>query len=923
MGEEPPSALLCGKDAGKRLDGVLHPATCTPTLHWCPSLSSSIASTDPALPAGLGIAWFQPFVWMCPEFGLSPRSSCFHGNEAGAPILHQGQNNCGSGIPAGKHPVKARPPVVCHNMFEFDRWKGCQNLKTSSAARSRNLCYRIMIPVLILWLVLAPDMASAAQWGGPAQAPEGVWIGPGVSYQFLERTLNNGLGTVVRGGLVRINPDQTLLEIRPSLAMQQLVLRERLSEQARRHGSRVVAGINGDFFYNLAEAPGAPIGLLILDGELLSSPGGPAFGIHQDGSPVVGQPTWSATVTVLGPDGNPLASYRLCAVNKPRAENCLVLYTPAWGASTNTNVWGTEVTLLVDEPQALPLKPAADFTAQVRTVHPQAGNTSLQPGLLVLSGHGTAGDFLQKYLAPGTRVRISQQISAPWSEVQHAIGGGPILVQEGQAVPLVDDSFARRRTARTAVGVDAQGNLLWLVVDGGNSGWSGGITLPELQQMLLSAGARYAINLDGGGSSTLYIRPPGEFEGYIVNKPADGSERRIGNALLAISRVTAGEPRYMWVDPVAVKLLPQASTTVTLRAQDANYEPVRLTAGQIQWQSGSSIVQLNGTADGSVVITGLTVGETEVQASGPGIDAAVAVRVQVVGPEQIERVVVQPDPSSLTPGAQVRFQAVVYDKAGDQIAAGAGSFVWSGTGDFASITPDGEFTLASEHAYGTIDIALRITGNDGHEQLLPIHSQSVTIGDPIVYQDMLGHWAAAVVSSLSGRGVIKGYPDGTFGPERQVTRAEFGTMLIRAFEAVGKAAPGTTAADESVRPVLERFSDLDSIPKWSMGALAYATTNGLLGGYEDGSFRPNQPISRQEAAVILSRIPEVLVQGGDISVFSDAAEIGQWAQPGVAITLGAGLVQGYPDNTFKPAAAITRAEAAAMIHRLLGLLAAR
>ncbi|HEY8449699.1 MAG TPA: S-layer homology domain-containing protein, partial [Bacillota bacterium] len=269
-------------------------------------------------------------------------------------------------------------------------------------------------------------------------------------------------------------------------------------------------------------------------------------------------------------------------------------------------------------------------------------------------------------------------------------------------------------------------------------------------------------------------------------------------------------------------------------------------------------------------------------------------------------------PASLQPGQRVQLRAVAYDHEGAAIPAGRETFVWSGTGDFAGIAPTGELTVPEDHAAGRIGVGLKVT-EDGQSRSLPVYSVHVVIGEAPAFRDMAGHWAAQVVAALASRGVIQGYPDGTFGPERSVTRAEFATLLVRGLRTerqlpdVGEPLP---------------FADRDVIPAWAAGSIGVAARQGLLGGYEDGTFRPERPITREEAAVILSRLPEVAEVAPDPIAYTDADAISAWARLGVVLASGAGLVEGYPDGSFRPQAPITRAEAAALIERLLGVLQA-
>jgi hypothetical protein len=189
-------------------------------------------------------------------------------------------------------------------------------------------------------------------------------------------------------------------------------------------------------------------------------------------------------------------------------------------------------------------------------------------------------------------------------------------------------------------------------------------------------------------------------------------------------------------------------------------------------------------------------------------------------------------------------------------------------------------------------------------------------GDDSGLVDMKGHWAAQTVQELVDKGIISGYEDNTFRPDNLINRAECSAILARALELPAGAA------------TLDAFSDSADVPAWAKDPVAAAVEAALLKGYPeaDGSttFRPARQVTRAELAVILSRVvvKELGEQQPAAASFADLEKIPAWALDGVNLAAEKGLVQGYPDGTFQPDKEVTRAEAAAMIARLLGVLKA-
>lgn len=149
---------------------------------------------------------------------------------------------------------------------------------------------------------------------------------------------------------------------------------------------------------------------------------------------------------------------------------------------------------------------------------------------------------------------------------------------------------------------------------------------------------------------------------------------------------------------------------------------------------------------------------------------------------------------------------------------------------------------------------------------------------------------------------LVGYTDGTFGPERNMTRAEVTTMFARLL----------TEQIEADKTYSNNFSD---VPKgyWAANYIGYMQQFGIITGYSDGSFRPNAPVTRAEFAAIASRF-EKLTEGS--KSFTDVSDT-YWAARYINFAATRGWVTGYSDGTFKPENTITRAEVAAVTCRLL------
>jgi hypothetical protein len=178
---------------------------------------------------------------------------------------------------------------------------------------------------------------------------------------------------------------------------------------------------------------------------------------------------------------------------------------------------------------------------------------------------------------------------------------------------------------------------------------------------------------------------------------------------------------------------------------------------------------------------------------------------------------------------------------------------------------------------------------------------------PLFSDVSASYWGYDAISSLSGKEIVSGYPDGTFKPDGQITRAEFVTLVVKALNLKPNASQTPTFTD--VNP-----SD------WFYQTVETAVYSGLVKGYGN-SFNPNQLVTRQEMSIILvnalGQQEEAMTNMNAKTNFTDDASIFAWSRGFVAVAVKDSLIKGYPDGSFSPQGDATRAEACAMVENLL------
>ena len=284
--------------------------------------------------------------------------------------------------------------------------------------------------------------------------------------------------------------------------------RAKASQIAKAFGA--LAAINGSFF---SFTTNEPAGLLVLDGQIVSSSqlNRSVFGIRYDGTTFIDDARVKAAV--LLDDGRELTIHR---VNHASPRDQMTLYTPHFGRSTRTSIQADRYEAAID--------------AHGVVIEVSNGDLPIPPGGYVISSQGKSYPWLVSHLQPGVRALVYTQLNGVWQGVRYAVGGGPTIVRGGKVyvnaqAERFDSHIATGRSPRTAIGYTREGYALMVTVDGRQPKHSVGATLNELARLMVELGAVEAINLDGGGSSTMVI------DGKPVNKVSGGSERLVSNVI--------------------------------------------------------------------------------------------------------------------------------------------------------------------------------------------------------------------------------------------------------------------------------------------------------------------------------------------------------------------------------------------------------
>src|SRR5690606_19164065 len=275
-------------------------------------------------------------------------------------------------------------------------------------------------------------------------------------------------------------------------------------------------------------------------------------------------------------------------------------------------------------------------------------------------------------------------LAPPFDTVRDAVSGRPVLIADGRPLPLNErDSLVRQRHPRTAIGFNEE-EIFLVTVDGRREGHADGMTLFELQDLLLRLGATEALNLDGGGSTTMIIRPPGTADPRVVNVPSDGQDRPVSNGLVVLSTAPPGQLSRLVLQPAAPLALTGSLMPITVSGQDEHFGPRSVASSQVTW----TVQGQAGRAGAGGIFSAHQPGTAHIEASVGSLRAAASVTVV----ESVGAVAVFPETVSLARGETITLQARAYDEQGRPVWANPWQFRWTVTGDAVRVDEGGQIT---------------------------------------------------------------------------------------------------------------------------------------------------------------------------------------------------------------------------------------
>ena len=366
----------------------------------------------------------------------------------------------------------------------------------------------------------SPPNQAAAQASSRSE-----FIAPGIEHVQITRGHKSEKEATGPWFINMLRIDLTRAQLRMVHAMDEAVGLETVSSMAARYGA--LAAVNSGYFRTTGTYRGDSVGIEVLNGKLLSESNNvrAAAGLTERARAqelIFGHIRFSGQL-IAGQ-----AKHAIDGLNRPRGDNELIVFTPEFHRTTLTDPGGLELTVR---------------RGRIVERRDLKGSSTIPFDGFVISIAGTARQWAIDNLRVGTRVKLSLDWSPTetetadlWKQAANIIGGGPQLIKNGRvaitnAAEKILPSFVSDGHPRTAIAKLKSGQILLVTVDGRQPGESIGMSLTMIADLLVEFGAVEAINLDGGGSTTMVIR------NKLVNKPSDATgERPVSDAILVFPR---------------------------------------------------------------------------------------------------------------------------------------------------------------------------------------------------------------------------------------------------------------------------------------------------------------------------------------------------------------------------------------------------
>ncbi|WP_427338006.1 phosphodiester glycosidase family protein [Caloranaerobacter sp. DY30410] len=388
-------------------------------------------------------------------------------------------------------------------------------------------------------------------------------ISSGVIHEHIQKFTSDGWWNI---NVLRVNLKDKYTSLDVLFNKEGISKRETLSNMIK--NSQAIAGINGDFFSTAKDS--FPLGVVISNGEMVSSPPYhwnrlPVFAIDKNNYPFIS--FWKWQIKAVPEDGQPVI---LSAINKSSDKyEEVILYDKNWSLKSIGNTYFDDMIEIVVEENTV---------KEVRINQPPI---DMPENGYILTGRGRVRDILLNNFKVGKKVKLEINTIPNYENIKTAIGSGTFIVKDGNIADFTLN--IKGKHPRTALGINKDKDELILVtIDGRDTSYKG-VDLNTLAEIMIDLGAYEAVNLDGGGSTTMVLKPQYEENPIVVNRPSDGKERKISNGIGIFNNAPKRSLSYIKIYTDDTNIFVNTSRKFYVRGFDKYHNPVDIDINRVKF----------------------------------------------------------------------------------------------------------------------------------------------------------------------------------------------------------------------------------------------------------------------------------------------------------------------------------------------------
>jgi hypothetical protein len=770
---------------------------------------------------------------------------------------------------------------------------------------------------------------------------EQIKVSEGVQYEYNQNTIS-GNPQAIRHMTVDLNDPFTTVDVGYPTPLNKLT---RTTVQANAYtglGKQVAGAINGSFFWSKDQGY-LPMYLIAYRDRLMNAGiiasgfdqyvNQPiAFGIDKNGKGKIDAYNLDISFNHAGTE------YPITSTDKHRSNNNLILYTPLYpAATTETNALGIEL-VLTGVTGGTDLNFGETVTGKVSKIRTRGDETAstIPKDGFVLSAHGDAMQIV-KDIGIGESISIKANIDDQWKGSSFMLTSGPELVKNGKVELGIDPTSdrARERAPRTAIAIDKTGSKVFMVtVDGRQAPYSQGMSLKEFAEYLITIGADHALNLDGGGSTAMAVRNPGDFNVSLFNKPSDGTERAVSTALFALSTAPKGTPTTVKAHLAknGVYLKGTTGSVAVDYVMDNYYNPVTLNKADSKLISPQGLITANGL---NFTAQKAGIGTIAVQNG----SATGNIPFEVV--ESIAKITPSTSSIEVRAGETRAMTVKALDSKNREVIFNPSLVKWTATPAIGTITPAGSFTAAKTGGSGTVTATLA-----NQTIRIPVTVQADTItGDAsrLDAMEAITNWKSSATNgtaqislngskepAFEGTGALKLTYDFTGQPGTSAVYVEPLTPIKTGRTPVKLTArvygdAGNTWLRGKIADSTGKEYTIDFTPENGLKWLGWNYVTAQIPSEATGDVTLKQLYIAQptaalktKGAIMIDDVKAVFNNNYKEGLFKDTGLTFR-AEKEITALVNEGIIAGYADGSFGPYQELTRQQGAILLARALKL----